>query len=228
MGAYSCLELDEWTGGIVFAKTKRDALRIGADAFNHGDCENMEITRRKDLDRYEGVGVPAWLLVDEGWRFECWGCGMQINDSELEGNGLPITGVVGKESGRIYCCHACRMESMADDAARRAFGEAFTEMLRDMVRDRFPGIEHNFGERPHHVYVGGGTPITVKEASVYFDFPGMKIGQASLTYRHAGLHGREIIGPVRPEYYCCSGDREAFERMSLAGRPQAEAEKETA
>ena len=215
MGAYSVLETDEYTGGIVFAKDKRSATRIGANLYAHDEPEYIETTRRKDLDKYELTGVPAWLMVSQGWHFECHGCGRRIDCDALYDDGMSYTNVVGFESGAIYCCHACRMESLADKAAINAYGEAFLEMLRDLVRARFPKTEWNFGNHKHHVYARKyGDRITVVHARISFEFPGMKIGAASLNYHHTGQHGRDIIGPVRPEVMCCRGDQEVFEAFA--------------
>lgn len=212
MGAYSYMETDEWTGGIVFAKSNIEARRIGANLLNMDEIGGMQVNRRKDLDRFEATGVPASLLVSQGWRFECHGCGLRLDDYSLEDARLPVSGVVGVESGRIYCCHTCRMEARADDAAREAFGAAFLDMLKDVVRARFPGIEHHFGEHRQHVFVPHRMrPLVVVQARVSFAFPGMKIGPATMEYHHCGQHGSHLIGPVRPVFYCCNGDREAFE-----------------
>lgn len=222
MGAYSAMETDEFTGGIVFAKSNIAARKIGANLWNHDELGGMQVSRRKDLDKYEATGVPAWLLVSQGWHFECHGCGVRIDDASFYDEGLPVTGVVGYESGSVYCCHACRMTDQAREAACEAFGAAFIEMLKDVVRNRFPDIEHAFGEHRQHVYVPRYyDPLVVVEVSVHFSFPGMKIGPASLRYRHASLINGPMIGPVRPEFFCCNGDREAFEEMvnSEAGAP---------
>lgn len=225
MGAYSYLETDESTGGIVFAQSNIEARRIGANLLDMDGIGGMEVKRRADLDKYEASGVPAWMLVSEGWHFECCGCGMSIDDCTMEDAGLPVTGVVGVESGRIYCSHACRMAYLARDAASKAFGEAFLDMLRDMVRSRFPDADHCFGEYQTHVYVPQWVdPLVVKQAQVKFAFPGMKIGPASLQYRHEGKHGSALIGPVRPDFYCCTGDREAFEAFAETSKNQNSAE----
>lgn len=215
MGAYSYFETDEYTGGIIFAKSNIEARKAGANLLNMDGIGGLEVRRRKDLDRYEASGVPAWLLVAEGWRFECHGCGMQINESNMDDEGMPVTGVVGVESGQIYCCHACRMQHKAEAAAKKAFGEAFLDMLRDMVRSRFPDFDHNFGQYRAHVYVSRWNhEVAVQRAEVRFSFPGMKIGPASLSYNHEGKYGSTLIGPVRPEFYCCNGDRETFEALA--------------
>lgn len=61
--AYSYLETDEFTGGIVFAKSNIEARRIGANILNMDGIGGMTVSRRKDLDKYEQKGVPAWLLA---------------------------------------------------------------------------------------------------------------------------------------------------------------------
>ncbi|MAU44381.1 MAG: hypothetical protein CMP09_06025 [Yangia sp.] len=212
--AYSVMETDEYTGGIVFAKDKRTARRRGANIWADGEQDCVEVRRLPGLDKYHLTGVPAKELVWCGWHFECHGCGMKIEEDNMIDQGLPVDGVVGFEDGAIYCCHVCRMEHLSDKAARDAFGKAFLEMLRDVVRKRFPNIEHAFGEHKAHVCVHMGSPLSVIQARVGFSFPGMKIGPAHIDYHHCGQHGRTLIGPVRPEFWCCNGDREAFEAFS--------------
>lgn len=214
MGAYSYLETDEWTGGIVFAKSNIEARKAGANLLDRDGIAGMEVKRRKDLDKFEATGVPAWILVSDGWNFECFGCGYRIEDWRMDEDGLPVTGVVGFEGGRIFCCHACRMEHLADRAAKEAFGNAFCDMLKDIVRARLPHIDPCFGEFQTYAYPQGqGGVYVVKYAQVKFRFPGMKIGPATIEYRHEGRYGAPLIGPVRPEFHCCNGDREAFENL---------------
>ena len=213
MPAYSVLETGEYTGGIVFAKDTRTASRIGANQWADGEIEYVEVSRRKDLDQYEGKGVPASLLVEEGWRFECHGCGMMINDYGMEDAGLPLSGIVGVEGCAIYCCHQCSREHLSREAAVKAYGSAFQDMLRDMLRARFRNaILVPEDQWKNRVSVPKCCdPLVVCEASIAFSFPGQKIGPATLTYRHEGIHGLNLIGPVRPYFTCCAGDKEAFE-----------------
>lgn len=208
--AFLVTEDYECQGGVIFAKSNLHARKIGANLWNDDELGGMTVKRRKDLDRYKDTGVPAKLLVWEGWRFECSGCGMTIDDDIHEDEGLPTDGIVGNESGRVYCSHACRAISLATEAHNKAYGQAFTDMLKDMVRKRFPQFQHYFGEWTPHSFVQQGA---VKQAIVYFDFPGRKYGPASLHYDHCGDRGSTLIGPVKPYYQCASGDREAFEAL---------------
>ncbi len=224
MGAYSYLDTDEYTGGIVFARSNIEARKLGANLLDRDEIAGLEVRRRADLDKYEQTGVPAWLLVAEGWRFECDGCGMQINDCSFEDEGLSVTGIVGIEGRAIYCGHACRMEARAERAARKAFGAAFVDMLQDLVRDRFPDFEHNFGSYNGRSYIPSwsGPPYCVVWASIQFEFPGMKFGPACLRYDHHGPNGQTLIGPVRPEFFCPGGDREAFEAAISGSETEAQ------
>lgn len=218
MPAYVVLEKNENTGGVIFAKDKRTALKIGANQFADGEAEYCNITRRRDLDQYEGKGVPAALLVDEGWYFECHGCGLRLHSDLLEEERLPVSGIVGIEGSAIFCCHTCRTEHMAREARANAFGEGFKAMLRDLVTTRFGQVEFlPEGQWRHHVYVPRGhEPLVVKEAKVAFNFPGQQFGPACIEYRHEGLHGARLMGPVKPHFTCCGGDRKAFEAWAVA------------
>ncbi|WP_040616636.1 hypothetical protein [Roseibium sp. TrichSKD4] len=212
--AFIVQETQEYTGGIIYAKSNVEARRFGANAFNGGDFSGLHVNRAKQYDKFEQTGVPARLLIADGWHFECHGCGMTVDEDNLEETGLSADGVVGFEPSRIYCCHHCRRNSMAGNAARKAFGEGFLDMMKDRLRNRFPGTEFDFGSHRHHVYVPISRPIVVQQAMVHFSFPGMKIGPASIVYEHYGNHGQMLIGPVRLEFRCCAGDREAFEKFA--------------
>lgn len=224
MPAYVVMEIDENTGGVVFAKDKRTAQRVGANKWADGDIGYVETTRRKDLDRYEATGVPARVLVEDGWHFECHGCGMRIDDCTFEDEGLPVSGIVGNESGRVYCCHTCRMGALGREAQIKAMGEAFLDMLRDVVRTRFGEVEFVTDETwRNRVHISSHrSPFVVREASVAFGFPGQKLGPATLGYRHSNRpSGGDMIGPAECIFYCCTGDREAFEAWAASNKPSA-------
>ena len=210
MKAYSYLETDEWTGGIIFAKSNIEARRLGANILDRDEIAGMQVNRRPDLDQYEQTGVPASVLVGSGWHFECCGCGMHIDEDNLYDKHMKPSDVVGYESGQVFCSHGCRMEWKAEQAGRKAFGQAFVEMMKDVVRKRIPEIEWNFGEFKEHAYVQGSGPFVVIQARVYFDFPGRKHGPATIEYHHAGKYGAPMIGPAQLVFYCPNGDLEAF------------------
>lgn len=222
MQAYSYQETDEWTGGIIFAKSPIDARRNAANYLNRDGIGGLKINRRKDLDRYEETGVPARVLVAEGWNFECNGCGMRVDEDNLLDIGLSHKHVVGNESGWVFCCHSCRADYLSEKAARDAYGEAFLDMLREMVCTRFPSVQHNFDKFQSHVYCqSDADQISVVQALVKFDFPGREYAPATLEYRHEGIHGPTLIGPVKPQFYCSNGDQEAFEAMATQSRRAA-------
>lgn len=63
-------------------------------------------------------------------------------------------------------------------------------------------------------------PFVVDQASVAFNFPGQKIGPATLEYRHSSRpSGGDMIGPAICEFSCCAGDREAFEAWVESTKP---------
>lgn len=224
MPAYVVMEMDERTGGVVFAKDKRTARRIGANEWADGDIGYVEVTRRADLDRYEASGVPARLLVGEGWHFECCGCGMRIDDITFEDEGLPVSGIVGNESGAVYCCHTCRMRALGRDAQMMAMRDAFLDMLRDEVRKRFGEVDFVLGGTwQNYVYICRSyDPLVVSEASVAFNFPGQQIAPATIVYRHPTRpSGADMIGPAECRFRCCNGDREAFEAWVASNKPSA-------
>jgi hypothetical protein len=218
--AFMYQETDEWTGGIVFAGSNIEARRIGANLLDRDGIGGMSVHRRADLDRYESEGVPARVLVADGWWFECSGCGMRVDEDNLIDEGMSTAGVVGVEGGRVYCCHTCQRDDLARRAAKKAFGEAYLDMMRDIVRRRFPGIDHRFEDHRHHYYVDRcGGEMCVRDATVEFSFPGGQYS-VSLRMRHAGQYGKPLIGPVRPEFFGSNGDREAFEAFARATKPQ--------
>ncbi|MEO0955758.1 MAG: hypothetical protein AAFY12_12250 [Pseudomonadota bacterium] len=212
--AFQVQEPHEGKGGILFEKTAIAARRNGASIYNDDELRGMSVTRRRDLDKYERTGVPASVLIGEGWWMECHGCGMTITEDSLEDEKrLRWNDVVGFEHD-VYCCHACRMSSLATAAARKVFGDAFLDMMKDIVRKCFPETEAHFDDYRHHVYVPGQhTPFVVGQASVQFSFPGMEFGPAALVLRHEGQFGSALHGPARAIFTCCSGDREAFEEF---------------
>lgn len=204
MPAFMVQETDEMTGGIIFAKSAIEARKIGANEWNGGELAGMTVSRRKDLDQFAGSGVPFSLLVDEGWRGECTGCGCHIDEESLYDRGLESSDVVGTSNAAVFCCRPCKDEYAARKDRENQAGREFQKRLCDIVRRRFPDAN---AVTPRHVYAAeDGGVMTIRQAVVSFEFPGMKIASAHLRYEHG--HG---IGPNRPYYTCSRGDREAFE-----------------
>lgn len=131
MRAYIVTENDENTGDVIFAKDKRTALRIGANAYGDGEIEYVTATRAKALDRHEGQRHPGPRLDRGRVAFRV----PRLLDADRRGQFYdarrPVSGVVGIEGRAVYCCHTCRMDHLAREAAIKAYGDAFQDMLRD-------------------------------------------------------------------------------------------------
>ncbi len=208
--AYSVLEHDEYTGGIVFARTAAQARRDGANAFHGGDPDYVFSRREPWADAYVETGqVPAALAVAHGWNFECW-CGARISEDEHVDRGLPIEGILGTVNGSAYCSQACVDHEREHKRQSAIHKGAMLGILREMLIRRMP--DARILEDRLHAYAQEDDGIwIVDEASVHFEFPGMKHGPASLDLRR----GYRVIGPLRPTFHCCGGDREAFESWAL-------------
>ena len=214
MQAYTYRDAETFEGGIVFAKSNIEARRLAASRLHFDEISGINVNRREDLDKYYEAGVPAKVLVSEGWYFGCDGCSMQIDEYNMDDAHLPIDGIVGFERRPIYCCHQCRIDHLTKAAARKAHGQAFLDMMRDFLREDLSGGDVTLDTREASFYVPEQDgPFVVAHAKLYFSFPGMEISSASLEYNHSGAYNRILIGPVRPTYFCAAGDKEAFEKF---------------
>lgn len=218
MKAFLVTEAEENTGGVIFAERAIDARKIGASEWNDGELGGMHVHRVAEFDQFYGKGVPARLLVERGWWFECCGCGMTIRDDTLEEAGLVVGGVTGTECSRIYCHAECEAKARAREVREKDAGRAFLDKLRDIVRCRFGDVTFVEGPFREHAYVTEQNGIlNVGQGVVSFVFPGMTHGEASLRYDWG--YG-QALGPVLPEYSVPRGDLEAFEAWAAeAQRP---------
>lgn len=209
--AYSVLENDERTGGIRFARHAITAAVAGANEHG-GDLSDIECRRAAWADQYAKTGVPARVAVEHGWNFECHGCNRRIDDEEMEARNLPLADICGLLDGRVYCSPRCKWRSMKKEARRKAEEQSAIEDFKKIVLARFPDADFQVSQdnfRGHHAYVirpFGTGHWHRQQVIVAFRFPGMQIGPA--TFRMDADNGRI---PANAHYYCCSGDREAFE-----------------
>jgi len=210
--AYAVLEDCENTGGIVFAEHAIVARRRGADTYNDGEFSGVSCRRALWADAFVGQPIPAKVMIAHGWHFECCGCGSEIDEDWLHDEDLPLEGVIGFEHSRIYCSEVCEASDNLQRAIARDHERRAIEALKAFVRKRFPSVQfRDDGHWKPHAYAGQerGT-WRVRQAVVAFDFPGMKIGAAQCRLER-GQHNDRLIGPVRPEFSCCFGDKEAFQ-----------------
>ncbi|UTU07783.1 hypothetical protein CcrC1_gp098 [Caulobacter phage C1] len=78
--AYKVLEVDEHTGGIVFAAHHAVARRAGANEWGDGEWDYVECSRAPQFDAIGPEGMNDLVLWRDGWWFECH-CGARIDDS---------------------------------------------------------------------------------------------------------------------------------------------------
>lgn len=224
MKAYIVTEDYECRGGVVFANRAVEARRFGADEYNNGEFSGMSVKRAKGLDKYAKTGVPAWLMIADGWSYECCGCGEPLGNDDIFDRGMSLTQVVGTDSGSVFCDWTCEAEYLAEYAATKAYGEAFLSLLRGMVKERFGPVKFPEGRFKAHAYCRRerGHEV-IHEAQVFFELRGLNYGPASLRYQPFKYCREKEMR--RPEYHCCGGDRPAFEawaaeaKAALCGEP---------
>lgn len=211
--AYAVTEECENTGGVIFAACPIVARRIGADEYNSGELAGLHVARAPWADVFAETGrVPASVMIDQGWHFECHGCDMRIDADSLYDHRLPIDGVIGTQGSFVYCCARCRRKRLSLERRRKAEELRAIDVIKAMVLRRFPDATlcDAGGRWSPHAYVtrdwsaGGGWHWA--QIVVSFTFPGMKIAPAQLR-----LDGGHKMGPHKPYFTCCNGDREAFE-----------------
>lgn len=218
--AFIVTENEENTGGVVFAKTAIEARRWGANEFNDGELGGLTVRRKRTLDQYAKTGVPASVMVEMGWRYECYHCGNTVSEDDLYEQGLAASDVCGVDNGAIYCCRACEMAAASEKLKRKQLHAETVAKFEAIIVRRFPDAD--FSEARHHTYFqvhhfdDGREPAwTTEQAVIEFAFPGMKIGRASLRFER-GHHVWQRIGPPSLAFFCCGGDRESFEVYAAA------------
>lgn len=226
MKAFSVLEKEEYTGDIFFAEKRIVAAKNGANEYADGELGGVQCRRAPWADIFAGKGVPAKVAVDHGWRFECSGCGITV-DSDLEyEHRKKIGDICGTMHGAVYCSPRCKWRTRRDEDRRKAKEQEIIQQFKDIVLLRFPEVEFADGEdrfQGHHVYIDrrhGQGNWHIRQATIGFNFPGMKIGPA-----HFRLEDNHSIGPAKAYYTCCNGDREAFEAYAASTRAALERSK---
>lgn len=223
--AFSVLEKDEFTGDIYFAEKAIYAAKAGANEYAYGELGSVQCRRAPWADQYAGIGVPARLAVDHGWRFECMGCGITVDSDLPYEHRLPVSGVCGTVSGRVFCSGRCKWKHRRQAQRRKEQEAKAIADFKEFVRRRFPDAEfcdRNEWPGGHHAYCTQGPRggWHREQVVVAFAFPGMKIGPAC--FRMEQSHK---IGPPRGYYTCCNGDREAFEAFAAQQKVKAKAER---
>jgi len=220
--AYSVLETDEGTGGIVFASSRGQAVRRATARYFDGEEPETSCTRASWADVHAGGPVPAGEMVEHGWRFECSGCSRTIDGDmrDLDGDLEEATGglyqdwtpaaVIGTQDSAVYCTARCQeKDRIRKDKSRRMRDRAvarFTRILLDRLPDARPVDVEAYGGRPGAEFRDeDGVPL-LQSVTVPFGFPGSHYGYAAIQYSPRGFHADRRIS-----YVCPSGDAEAFD-----------------
>ncbi len=215
--AWSVTEEDEGTGGIIFAKHGITALKNGACQFGSGEWEYYKARRASWADAYAETGdLPASVMVQHGWHFECSGCGVRIDedlpDMQRRFRNWTSDEVIGSQY-RAWCTARCHDEDMAERADRKRFEGLVIGLMTRLVKRRFPSVEiiHERKNLDPHVYVTKDQHgfWRLRDATVSFDFPGMEIAPANYRWNREASYGDR-----KPHFTCCAGDKEAFETFA--------------
>jgi len=214
MRAWAVTEEDEGTGGIVFAKHGIVALKWGACQFGGGEWEYYKARRAAWADEFAESGVmPASVMVEHGWHFECTGCGILIDeylwDRHRRFRNWKPEHVVGTQH-QVWCTPRCHDQDLAERARRKRHEELIVEMMARLVKRRFPSVEIIRDQKnlTPHVYVTKDKHgfWRLGQAVVSFNFPGMKIAPANYSWDRNATYGDK-----KAHFTCCAGDKEAFE-----------------
>lgn len=126
-------------------------------------CEisDLHARRRSEWDQYAATGVPALVRIDDGWWYECDGCGTTINADYIgtrERSGdehedwrldaeygpdltVPEMSPVEPRPGRVWCHPSCHERDMAARARRRRWEERVHAWLVRRLLRRMPDAD---------------------------------------------------------------------------------------
>ena len=210
--AYTVQEEGEGTGGVVFARSNVEARRLGASQWGDGEFGGLIVRRAPWADHCAASGVvPASLMVEAGWWFECAWSGARIDLDYLDDKGWKASGVVGSQHGPVFACKRYEQRYKAQKRREAEARERVIAQMKAIVLRRLPGVTFREGKYAHHWYGHEeGKRFLTEEAFVSFDWPGQKIGPASFRVRREQM---------MPDFECCQGDREAFEAFAASTLP---------
>lgn len=207
MKAYALTEEYEGTGGIYFADYPIVARRQFAEEFNEGELRGISCRRAPWADKCKASPVPASLMIDHGWRFECSGCGQTVDIDYLEDNDLNVDEVIGSQFSQIFCSPQCHFDWQVLEAERKAVQVDFIHKVRERIRRRLGDVSFVSGGFQEHCYATKRQGHwVVEQCRVSIDFPGRKHSPAAFEYR---FEYRQV-GPPRIAASCAQGDLDVF------------------
>lgn len=210
--AFAVTDNYENEGGIVFAKTSVAARRRGADQYADGEFSDVSCRRASWADAYAETGkVPASVMVEHGWHFECAGCGRWIDEDGHYERDLDVAEIIGTQYSAVFCNAVCEARQRLDAAEADYCQKRWIRRFSKLVLKKFPSARLCVGEgfKGPHAYASrrNGKP-SIRQVVIPFEFDGMQFGPASL--RMDEYSGRRN----KPAWSCCGGDKDAFEAFA--------------
>lgn len=232
MRAFAVTENEESTGGIVFAHHAIVARREGAAAYGDGEFDYVSCRRAPWADHcaVDGI-VPASLMVEHGWHFECGGCGKRIDLDMLCERDLEPEDVQGTQHSTVYCTPLCEAKDNLERAEAKHVETRWIRRFKKIIKRRFPDAEIlDSGERyarPHAYAPHRKDRRRVEQVIVSFRWPGQVHGPASLridTTTEWPRGAPSVTKRGKPHWTCCTGDKEAFEAYAAIAKAVSDGE----
>ncbi len=160
---------------IIFDKSSIGAKRHWANHQGWGD-EIGGITSRRQphLDQYAPGPVPPLVLIEDGWWFECFGCGQTINDGTILDQGLkPVEdGLEG-----VYCTVECQAKDKKEKTTMKRWEVRLKRLYKAKLLKKFPELTVD----KEHVCICKESPngvgiVRINQIVLDFKFPGCKYG----------------------------------------------------
>lgn len=177
MKAFLVQETDDFTGGIVFAKTNAQARRQGADEFANGDFYSVTCRRASWADQYESTTVPKLAYIANGWTYDCCGCGKRIED-DVEEDLDPV-----EHEHFIYCTPACRDRDMVERTEAAALEQMALAYEKTRLLKSVPTVTIT-SEHVYSITYHGNRHI--KQLILNFTFPKAKHGGGEWRFDNIG------------------------------------------
>lgn len=236
--AYAVLENDENTGAIYFARHAITARKAGANEYGDGELSYVRCNRAPYADKFaENGDVPASVMVENGWHFECGACGRRIDrclneaweyESSLNDTARDLVRararykhwtpehVIGSQRSIVFCDARCEADHAEDQRERKAAEMRVLERCKHIVLRRLP--DALITDDGHHVYVSRNKAgnYRARQVRIAFDFPGRQIGLANWGFEIGAYRDG------RAHFSCCNGDREVFEAWAAEQKAKRE------
>jgi len=231
MLAFAVTEEDEGTGGIVFARHAIVARREGANEYAGGEFDYVSCRRASWADHCaESRVVPASLMIEHGWHFECGGCGNRIDEDYLAERDLRLEDVQGFQHTSVHCSPLCEARHNLRRAEAKYRETRWIRRFEKIIKRRFPDatiIRSSDHCKPHaYATQDRDGKWRIEQVIVSFNWPGQDIGPACLridTRTEWPRNGKSFHKRSKPYWTCCTGDRAAFEAYAEAAALKARA-----